>query len=85
MTNVSESHGDPLAVDGRDVLVNFEKMLKSDILAAKVGLDSAEHEPTFEPMARAGLRADDALRAPLQSHLRVASAGAFFVCRVLAL
>ena len=38
-------------------------MLKNALTLAIRGVDTAENEPTFEPMARAGSRADGFLRA----------------------
>ena len=43
------------------------KMLKNAPTLAIRGVDTAENEPTFEPMARAGSRADGFLRALTRS------------------
>ena len=43
-------------------------MLKNAPTLAIRGVDAAENEPTFEPMARAGSRADGFLRALLRTH-----------------
>ena len=44
-------------------------MLKNAPTLAIRGVDTAENEPTFEPMARAGSRADGFLRALSESVL----------------